>query len=259
MSDDRFYYGQGRVSLAEIDATTGAVGLFQYVGDASVLTPKFSVDKIQHTESNSGQLGLAASFDGKRTGTIDITMHSINADNVAKFTRGTVVQTTAGTVTAEVLPNALVLDDIVYLRNPGASAIVITDSNATPATLVEGTDYFVEDANFGRIRIGNPASFTQPFKAAYSFTDRRTASFFKTGQKNYALKFEGLDLANGNAAVMVDFYKVAPSVLQQLDLITTGNDVASMQVSSDILIDSSKPATGDLGQFGSISYIGVAA
>lgn len=259
MSNDRFYYGQGRVSLAEINATTGAVGAFVYVGDVSVLTPKFSVDKVQHTESNSGQLGLAASFDGKRTGTIDLTMHSLDATNLAKFTRGAVVQTASGTVTAETLPDALAEGDIVYLANQGASAIVLTDSTGSPVTLVADTDYFVEDAAFGRIRMGDVSTFTQPFKAAYSYSASKSVSFFKTGQKNYALKFEGVDLANDNAPVMVDFYKVAPSVLQQLDLITTGNDVAGAQVSADILIDTSKAASGDLGQFGRIVYIGVAA
>lgn len=259
MSDERFYYGQGRVSLAEIDATTGLPGLFVYVGDVSVLTPKFATDKVQHKESNTGQRSLAASFDIDKTCTIDMTMHKVDPENIAKFTRGTVVQTASGTVTAETLPDTLAEGDIVYLKNPGASAIVITDSAGTPATLVEDTDYFVEDANFGRIRIGPPGSYTQPFKVAYSYSARRSVGIFKASQKNYALKYEGLDLANSDAPVMVDFYKVAPSVLQQLDLITTGNDTASMQVTSDVLQDPTKPASGDLGQFGNISYIGLAA
>jgi hypothetical protein len=260
MSDqERFFYGQGRVSLAELDATTGLPGKFDYLGDVSALAPKFATEKVQHKESNSGQRGLAASFDIDKTLTLDITIHKLDADNVAKFTRGSVTQTAAGTATAEALEDELVVGDYVYLDNPGVSDVVITDSAGTPATLVEGTDYSVEDANFGRIKILNVGTYVQPFKAAYSYTACRSVGLLKAAQKNYALRYEGIDLANNDAAVMVDFYKVAPSVLQQLDLITSGNDVAGSQVTADVLQDTTRSAASALGQFGSIRYVGVTA
>lgn len=258
MSFDQFFYGQGRVSFAEINATTGALGKWRYVGDVSALTPKFTTEQVKHIESNSGQRVEVANFDISKSVAVDLTMHSLDTDNLALALRSAVVTTAGGTATAESLGTGLVVGDVVYLANPGVSALVITDSTGTPLTLVDGTDYTV-DAPFGRVTILNVGTYVQPFKAAYTYADRKAVGMFTAPQKNYALRYEGLDLANQNAPVMVDFYKVAPSVLQQLDLITTGTDVAGMQVTAAALADQSKPATGGLGQFGSITKIGAVA
>ncbi|MBX6190018.1 hypothetical protein ISD42_34030, partial [Pseudomonas aeruginosa] len=44
--------------------------------------------------------------------------------------------------------------------------------------------------------------------------------------------------------------------LQELALISDGNTVAGMQISGGILLDTSKPDTGDLGRFGRIIQLG---
>lgn len=252
---DEFYYGKGRFSLAEIDALTGVRGQFRYVGDMSVLTPKFSTEQVKHIESNSGQNIEVASFDISKSVSVDSTFHNVNADNLAMMVRSTVTSTAGGTATAESLGAAVAVGDVVYLANPGVSDLVITDSTGTPLTLAEGTDYEV-DLNFGRVTILSIGSYVQPFKAAYTFASRKTVGMFTAPQKYYAGRFEGLDLANGNAPVMVDFYKVTPGVLQELQLISSGNDVAGVPLTFTALGDQSKSATAGLGQFGSVTRIG---
>ena len=164
-----------------------------------------------------------------------------------------------GTATAESLGTTVAAGDIVYLASPGVSALIITDSTpTTPLTLTEGTDYTI-DPNFGRVEILNVGTFVQPLKAAYTYAARVATGMFTTAQEYYALRYEGIDLANGNAAVMVDYFKIAPGVVQELQHITSGTDVAGMAVTADVLLDSNKPATGALGQFGSITKVGAIA
>lgn len=253
---ENYLYGQGRVSLALRDAITGALGRFAYVGDVSALSAKLTSEKAKHVESNTGQKGTVRSFPIGKSCTVDMTWHQFDTANLAILLQGTEVVTVAGTVTGESLGTALVVGDVVYLENPGASDIVITDSTGTPETLVAGTDYVVEDAAFGRIRILSVGTFTQPFLAAYSYSARKAAGMFTSGQKEYALRYEGVNLSEGNAPIMTDFYKVAPDVIQELALITTGSDVAGMQVTGEVLLDSNKPATGPLGQFGHVTLVG---
>lgn len=257
MSIDTFYYGQGRVSLAELDASTGLPGAFRYIGDVSALTAKMTTEQVKHIESNTGFRSLAASFDSSKSLSLDMTLHSIDPDNLALAIRGAVQSTAGGTVTGESLGAALVAGDEVYLANPGVSDLVITDSAGTPATLVLDTDYTV-DLNFGRVTILDVGSYTQPFLAAYTYAARKAVGFFTTAQKNYALRYEGVNLAENNAPTRVDYYKLAPGVLQELQHITTGTDVAGMAITGDVLQDQTKSANGPLGQFGAITQVAVA-
>lgn len=256
--DNEFSYGKGRISLAELDPNTGARGKWRYIGDVSAAGIKLSTEKVQHVESNTGQNGLAASFQIKKAAALDLTLHELNADNLALVTNGGTNTVAAGSATAEALDSDLVAGDYVYTLNQGISALVITDSAGTPATLVEGTDYELSDADFGRIKILNVGTYVQPFKAAYSYRARSEVGMFTAGQKHYALRYEGINLAYNNRPEVVDLYKIAPDVIQELSLIASGNDVAGAQVSSDILLDSSKSAAGALGQYGNIKHVAVA-
>jgi len=252
---ETYYYGQGRVSIALRDAVTGVLGKWRWIGDVSALSIKLSVDKVQHNESYSGQISQTRSFPTKKTATLDMTVNQIDADNLALSLFGTTQVQAGGTAAAEALPAGLVAGDVFYLANPGVASVVITDSTATPKTLVQGTDYVVEDPGFGRCRLVSVGTYTQPLKAAYTYGARKSVGMFTAAQPNVAVRYEGLNLAEGNAPVLVDLYKVATDPLQELALISSGNDVTGMQVSGGILLDSSKPSTGALGQFGAISQI----
>lgn len=257
MSVDTYYYGQGRIYLAERDATTGVAGTPRWVGDVSAFSVKLAVEKVEHKESFSGQRALVRSFPIGKSATIDMTLHQVDTDNLALTLNGTSTSTVTGTVTAETLPADMVVGQQVSLANPGVSAVVITDSTGTPLTLTAGTDYTV-DADFGRVTVLNLGAYVQPFKAAYSYAARKSVGMFTTGQKNFTLRYEGVNLAEGNAPVIVDLYKLAPDPLAELALITTGNDVAGMQITGGVLLDSTKSASGALGQFGSITQVAAA-
>ncbi|WP_260331342.1 hypothetical protein [Pseudomonas aeruginosa] len=163
----------------------------------------------------------------------------------------------AGSVTGEALPADLVAGDVIRLANPGVSELVITDSASTPAPL--DPQYYALRAD--GLRRGPTAGLptpapTQPFKAAYEYAATRQVGMFTAPQPTIALRYKGINLAEGGAPVIVELFKVATDPLQELALISDGNTVAGMQISGGILLDTSKPDTGDLGRFGRIIQLG---
>lgn len=252
---DQYYYGQGRVSIAIRDAVTNVPGPFQFIGDVSALSVKLTVDKVTHNESVSGQMAQTVSFPTKKTATVDLTVNQIDSDNLAIALFGTKVTTAEGTVTGEAVAGLTNVGDEFYLANQAVSDLVLTDSAATPKTLTEGTDYSLDDANFGRGTLLNTTGITLPIKAAYSYGGSEAVGMFTAKQPNVALRYEGVNLADNNKPVLVDLYKVTTDPLAELALISTGNDVAGMQITGGVLLDTTKSASGALGQFGVIKKI----
>lgn len=257
LEDPNFYYGKGRLSIALRDPVTKVLGPWVWVGDVSALTAKPTVTMVEHKESYSGQSGIARYFPSERALMLDWTFSEFRPSNLALATYGTATSVVSGTVTAEAFPAAMVVGDDHRLANPGVSALVISDSTpTTPLVLVEGTDYEV-DVNFGRVTILNLGAYVQPFKAAYSYQKRTDTGIFTSGQPDASVLYEGINLAENNAPVIAEYYKVAPGVLTELMHITTGTDTAGLAITAGVLIDPTKSATGALGQFGRITQVGV--
>lgn len=256
MAEETYFYGQGKIDAAPI--VNGVIGKWRWIQDVSAMSIKLAVEKVEHKESFSGQKALVRSFPIGKTATVDMTLHSIGPDNLAMTLYGKVVTKAAGTVTGEVLPTNLVAGDVVALANPGISDLVITDSAATPVELDEQYYSVPSDGAYGEVQIlslPTPAP-TQPFKAAYGYAATKQVGMFTAPQPTIALRYKGINLAEGGAPVIVELFKVATDPLQELALISDGNSVAGMQISGGILLDTSRPNTGDLGQFGRIIQLG---
>lgn len=248
---ESYYFGQGKLWIAGIGAG-GVLGDWVWLGDVSELTGQGSETRVQHRESFSGVNAMVRDF-GKEVGMAwNATLHQLDADNVGRFTRSRMSAQVAGTVTGEQLPNPVQDGELVALDYMNVTDLVITDSlTPTPATLVRGTHYDYDI--FGDVEIltlpTTPAP-TFPLLAAYSHGAAKQAAFLAGSDKNYALKYKGINLAENGAPIMVELYKTGASLLQQLSLITSGNQLAGSPVTFTTLLDSSKPASGDLGQFG---------
>jgi hypothetical protein len=248
---EKYQYGQGRILLAPW-TTTIDPSSYQWIGDADSFSMKPTSDKVQHKESFSGQRGLVRNFPVGPALDITIKGYQFDAAAIARVMRGKVSNQALGTVTAEALPDALTVGAEVYLANPFVSSVVITDATTvSPKTLLEGTDYIV-DANFGRVSLLNVTGYTQPFAVAYSYAARNTVGILTQGQQLFALRYEEVNLAEGNEPRIVLVHKLAPDLVDELDFISSGNDVSGMSLTGSALLDSSKPATGDLGQFAAI-------
>lgn len=241
---ETYFYGQGKV----YSRVSG--GKWRWWGDVSALTLAAEIQKAEHIESYSGQKGLARSFPIGKTVTLNATLHQIDTAAIAEGLYGAVSDIAAGSVTNESL-GTVAAGDIVKLAFGAVSSVVITDSLGSPATIA-GSHYDL-DARFGSIEFltlpSGPAP-TQPLKAAYSHLAGTQANFLTQPAKTVEFRYEGVNLAEENAPVIVELYKVSSDPFQELALITDGNDVAGLPLASAVLIDTSKSASGALGQFG---------
>lgn len=246
---ETYFYGQGKLFSA-----APGVNKWAWWGDVSSLT--FSAEtetKVRHRESYSGLKATVRKFDIGLTATLAMTLHQMDPAALARFLQGTVTDIAGGSVSVnEVFPNPLAVGDIVKLAHPKVSSVVLVDSTGSPVTLTPGTHYSLE-AGPGSIEILSLAGLTQPLQAdAYTYAAYKRVALLNAVPATLALRYEGINLAEGNAPVVHEWYKVSTELLQNLALITDGTDVAGMDVNAEVLLDTSKLASDPLGQFGRV-------
>ncbi|HKJ94855.1 MAG TPA: hypothetical protein VKA32_04420 [Gammaproteobacteria bacterium] len=244
------FEGQGKVFSATRLAS-GYPRAMRYLGDVSMLQTQVKTQTVEHQESHTGQRLTDAHIVTSKQMDVTVTMDEWLADNLALALYGTYSQVTSGTVTAEQLPSNLAQGDYARLAHPKVSSVVIKDSAGTPATLTAGTDYEVESANHGTIKIlGDLSGYTQPLTADYSYAQYDRVVAFDQDPGELWLRFEGLNIADDDAPVLVELYKVRLEPVQQMDLIN--NQLSQLQLQGQALYDSLHDGDATLGQFGRI-------
>ncbi|MEQ6471077.1 hypothetical protein [Comamonas sp. wu1-DMT] len=247
---ETLFYGQGRVFSRPFGSTGG--GGWGWWGDVSALSFGGTDEQAAHKESYSGQKSKIRSFSIGGDRTLKAVLHQVDPDSLAQQLRGTVSEISAGTVTGEMFPNPVAVGDVIKLDKPyNVSDLVITDSSGSPVTLdPEHYDAYLEHGSIELLSLPTVPGITQPFKAAYKQAGARQVAFFNAAPKLIQLRYEGINLAENNEPVIVEFYKVSTAPLQELALITSGNELAGMSIDAECLADSSRPANGPLGRFG---------
>lgn len=241
---------QGKVYLGQ-RGSNGKPQALRWVDDASQLQIKLSTDTEERQESYSGNRLTSVRLTKSRKAEFSLTLNAFSKLNLALALSVTPVDVAAGNVTGEILPAGLLVGDVVALDHRDISALVLTDSAATPKTLVAGTDYVIESAAAGLVRIlslGSPA-YTQPFKAAYSYADAVRLPMFTATQNERYLLLDGVNVVDGSR-VRVRLYRCAFDPVQQLDLIT--DSLSSLALSGAVLFDATNAADAALGGFGRI-------
>ncbi|MBR7793780.1 hypothetical protein KDM87_14365 [Undibacterium sp. FT147W] len=246
----QYFLGQGKVYIASRDAA-GKPKAQRWLGDVSAAKLGLKVTKAEQKESYSGQRSTVKSIVIGKEATLDLTLLEISKENLSLALSGKSTILASGSVTGEALPLELVAGDRVSLKYPKVSTVVITDSAATPATL--DTAKYDVDTDFGTITFKDITGVTQPLKAAYTHAALASVSMFTKQLEDIFIRYEGINLGEDGVPVVLELYKVNPEPLKDFALIT--DKFADMAISSSVLIDSSKPADGELGQFGRIIQV----
>lgn len=253
MSTPQLFSFQGRVSVGPRNAD-GSPGPLTYVGDVSQLQVKLSESTDDAYESNTGrrmQIGLMSK---QLKCDFSATFKQWSPQGLGLGMWANQLPVAAGTVTGEVLPAGLDVDDQIQLDFPGVSQLALTDSSATPATvnaaLYKLLQSGVATANNGVIQIvGDISGLTQPLKAAYSYLQSTSLALFTGAPPVRYWILDGVDTETGDA-ISVHLFKVRTSPISQLDLINDG--YGSLPMSGSVLYDPVNDAAGDLGGFGVI-------
>jgi hypothetical protein len=247
MSNQLFSF-QGKIYTATRDPSTGRPSKLIDLGNVSKgvieLQPQIS-DKF---ESFSGTRTLYGRLMKERKGTVTLTIDELHQENLALALFATADTITGASVTGETFPTGLADNDIVALDNQFVSAVVIKDSNATPVTLVAGTDYKVISANRGIIQILNIGSFTQPFKADYTYGAGYVIPMMTsvTPPERYVV-FDGVNTFTGDPFTL-DLFRVQFTPAKQVNLVDS--DWGGLELEGAIIYDSVNAANANFGGFG---------
>jgi hypothetical protein len=239
---------QGSFYSAIRNATTGKPGKMTWLGNASVASLAIAVEKSDKNESFSGSRGLYGSLITAKSGTLNITLDEFLVENLALGLHSTPVAIVSGTVSAEELPTGLVANDEVQLDKRFISSLVLTDSNASPVTLVEGTHYEVVSAAGGIIKIIDPATLTQPFDAAYSYAAADSLAIFANATPPERwIFFDGINTVTGDK-VILDLFRVQFDPVSDFGLIN--EDWGGLALTGTLLLDPVNLKNSNLGGYG---------
>lgn len=247
---ETYYFGQGKV-FSRVRGSTDQS--WRWWGDVSELTLAATETEIPHIENYSGQRNKTRSIRLSGDTNITATLFEIGTANLVELLRGKLVEIPGGTVTGEVIGTVQVGSILIPEYPLGITNLVITDNGGSTF----GSDnYTISDPGIIEI-IKLPATPNFPLKASYEYVGGKSVPMFTDTPKDIELKYVGVNLAENNQKVVVEFYRVATGALQSLALISSDtSDLASMPWSASVLSDSSKPAGGKLGQVGRFITVG---
>jgi hypothetical protein len=247
-----YFSGQGKVEVAP--RINDVIGQYRWLGNVPDLKPTFDTSKIEHNEAWSGQrqLDKVVVTQNKMGFTADV--EDWSPENMAISTRGKVNQMVSGSVTdvaPDISPDNLVVGGIWAFRHQKVSAVTIKDNSSTPVT-VDPDDYEL-DSEYGDVVIKNLGTYDLPLRAVYTYESSTIVAFFTQPAIEVALRFKGINTADGNRKVLAEIYRVSLDPTKELSLIT--NDMGKFVLAGNGLIDSTKPDDLVFGRFGRMVYL----
>lgn len=201
--------GSGPVYFGKYDPTNGTPEMgyltnLVTIGCANsnfVTTPKVDYDTIKETCSGQ-RLDLSRRVKGKSLD-VKLTMLQFDAQTFARAFFSELMTVDPGSQTGEKLPVNLATDGYFFLKNPKASAVVLTDSNATPVTLIAGTHYKLIDADQAIYQVMDFSALTMPINVAYSSDTHSNVAAMTSTKVSTGVLFTGKNQDGDKARVVI--------------------------------------------------------
>ncbi|MEO6917563.1 MAG: hypothetical protein ABI171_00695 [Collimonas sp.] len=244
--DSRYFSFQGKVYLGQRQSN-GKPGVLAWVNDSAVLDIQLQSTVDEKTESYSGNRLVAARVSKGKKANITLELETIGLSGLALALYGSVNTIAPGTVTAEQFPTLVAVGDTIMLDKPGVTNLVITDSTATPKTLVQDTDYRIDSPGNGLVKILGIGTYTQPLKAAYSYAGGINLAMFTQPTPERYLVLDGINTVT-NERVRTSLFRVQFDPTDSLPLINDG--FAKLTLKGSVLYDTVNASNASLGGFG---------
>jgi len=233
-TSNQYFSGQGALLLASRDVTGAALG-FLPVGNVSALTLGVDTTTFEHKESCTGVRGTDLEIVQEIKVSASFTMESLSKENLALALFGSSSTVVGAPVLDEQIP--LYLDKWMPLANINVSSVVVGDDALPTTTYVEGTDYQVNLAAGSIMALtGGAITDGQVVFVDYTAGGHDEVEAVETGSppERWA-RFEGLNTANSDSPVVVDFYRMSMQPLKELAMIT--DEISQMDVEAKVLSD----------------------
>ena len=144
------------------------------------------------------------------------------------------------------LPDGIVKGDIIALPHT-------TVFNVRINGLERDADYVV-DRQFGTIEfLVTPEAVG--LIAAYEHLFNQWLPFFSAKIQEFYLRFQGVNLAEDSAPVLLELFRVSVDPLAALEMISSGNDIAGIDMASLILPDFNQQTESVFSYFGKLQIV----
>lgn len=235
------FVGNGKVYFTPVK--NGVEGKPFWVGVANAASFSHSVEnESELKEYHSGKNQTWDKLDGDKATTFSITLNERRTEAMQAALQATVTEVATGTVAAEE-HTVDAVGDIVFLKHKNVSDVVITDSTDTPLSLIEGTDYII-DEQYGTIEMTHVQTITSPIKVAYSYGTATVMKPMTDDVDYYRIRVDGLNKVGQKDKQVVTAYRAKLSPADTLDLIS--DDFAEMTLEADLLYDEAENATYEI-------------
>jgi hypothetical protein len=247
------FIGRGRIYVAERNSS-GIPGYFHFVGCADAFTVELSAELTQHYSKCTSADALDFQRVRQQNANIALNLTEWSKKNLLIAFRGTEVpDATSGSATDESIGTNAAAGD-VYLCGAATGfpktnvSSVVVEKGGTP--LVLDTDYTL-NADTGTITF--LVAQTGVLTVSYTYDMLPYVSLFTAGQKDYFVRFDGVNAANEDEACIFEAYKVQFNPAESLDLLP--DELGLLNLTGAVLLDDTKPSAGDFGQFGRMSIL----
>lgn len=239
---ENYYYGQGKVFLAPRDNKRS----FRWVGDVSALKISFSYEQQITKSSRGGQLFQNQRIITGVSGSISSTWHNFSVENLALLFGAQSVSEPFSFNEQFSLPDGIVVGDVIALPHT-------TVFNVKIEGLESGVDYEVE-RQWGEIKFLITPSGSSLI-ATYEHLYNQSIPFFSANSQEFCLRYRGINLAEGYAPVLLELSKVSVDPLSVMEMISSGNDIAAIDMTSIILPDFSQQTESVFSYFGKLKFV----
>lgn len=247
------YNGQGPIYMGDYDTATGKLIGVQKIGCGNrslKMTMDRSTEKIK--ESCSGSRATLAEYETEKNMQVSLEMQEFDRKMLAIALYGDTALVAGSSVApgnGEVLP-LMTVGDYYHTDHPFISAVTIKDSAGAPVTLVEGTDYVVEDAEHGAIKIVNLGTYVQPLQVEYTYASYgNIAAFAQTGVIK-GIIFDGKSTVD-NSRVRVFLPRISFGPTNDFDWL--GDQAASLKLDGSALYNAQLAGDPLFGGFARIT------
>lgn len=238
-NDTLFFSGQGPLMIAKIGADGKPMG-FRHVGNCTELSISPKTTSDDRKDSMTGARAIIKKMTVEVGTDIAFKLDSVmDNENLAMALRATFTEKAAGTVTDEaVTAYAGCILPLAHIALVDDNTLVVKSANGQ-TTYDKGDDYTVADNSLYIVPGGAIGTADEgdgiALKVSYGYGKQTHFQPLTEAAQEYALRFEGLNTADDNKAVVVNVYKVGTDVTKQFGMIT--DKAIPLEISGAALLD----------------------
>jgi hypothetical protein len=243
--DQKFMVVAGELSFADLDASDNVISAFRTVGSVNTFDISSTPTKISKKETMSGLNSKVSEIVTDIEHTVSFDFAEFSPENFADFIYGTLINSASATALTKNITAGLGLVSPIGDIFEANTAVTVEDELQTVVyelgknyEMTSSAIYVYTAAEQTAKGAVNSITSAEVLVVTYDKVEESVIEAFTKTQLNKAMRFEGVDKAQGNKPIIVEFYKASidPTAFGLL----SPEDYSSATGSATLLVPSGK-------------------